>query len=294
MVEHIDRDRYDPISVIIEPDGGWSINQTDPLDPAHAVIALRERRIDTCFLALHGPYGEDGRVQAFLETCGLRFTGSGPRSTAIAGDKITAKRVATGLGVRCADDLLVPPATAEEIEATLGFPAIVKDPHQGSTLGMAITRDRNDLDTQLLHLGSECNRLLVEECVRGREFTVSVLDLPGEEAYTLPLTEIEVPGGYFDFKSKYSGETIETCPADLDGPDADRMREWSLAVHRVFGLRDFSRTDFILPEQGGPVYLETNTIPGMTAQSLFPQASREGGIPFKDLLTRLIEAARSR
>lgn len=296
VVEHIDRTRFEPVPIVIEHDGTWRIGGRDPLEPAQAVLKLRSLGIDTCFLALHGPFGEDGRIQAFLETCNIRFTGSGPRATAIAGDKITAKRVAAGLGVRCAEDLLVPPATAEEIEEILGFPAIVKDPHQGSTLGMAIARARPELESTLLHLGRDCNRLLVERCVRGREFTVSVLDLPGEDATALPLAEIRAPDGWFDFKAKYSEEhgAEEICPANLEGPDADTMRSWALATHRVFGLRDFSRTDFMLPDTGGPVYLETNSIPGMTSRSLFPMACVAAEIPFPTLLTRLIDAARGR
>jgi len=292
VVEHIDRSRFQPVEVIIGRDGRWKIGADHPRSPADAALSLLDRGIETCFVALHGPFGEDGRVQAFLETCGIRYTGSGPGACAVTGDKILAKRVATALGIRCAADLESPPASARDAVSALGLPCVVKDPHQGSTLGMEIVGEEAQLAAAMERLGAGCDRLLIEECVRGREFTVSVLDLPGQPRRVLPLTEI-LADGYFDFTKKYS-ETHgaeEICPADIDGPPAERMREWALQAHQAFGMRSFSRTDFLLPEDGTPVFLETNAIPGMTSRSLFPQACAAAGISFAELITSLLEAA---
>jgi len=294
VVEQIDRDAFDPVSVIIGRDGSWKIGSGPPLGAPEAATELRRRGIEICFLALHGPFGEDGRVQAFLETCGVRYTGSGPGACAVSGDKILAKRVVASLGVRCAKDLISPPADAPEIARVLGVPCVVKDPHQGSTLGMEIVTTEAALAPCIDRLGEGCDRLLIEECVRGREFTVSVLDLPGESARALPITEI-LADGYFDFTKKYSDThgAEEICPANVEQPIADRMVEWSLAAHRTFGMRGLSRTDLLLQSDGIPVYLETNATPGMTSRSLFPQAAAVAGIPFGELITLLIEAAGS-
>ncbi|MHC4953923.1 MAG: D-alanine--D-alanine ligase family protein [Planctomycetota bacterium] len=298
VAEQIDRERFEPTTVVIGVDGQWTIGDGEPLDAPTAVLTLKERGVETCFLALHGPFGEDGRVQGFLDTAEMRYTGSGPVAAAISGDKIFAKRVAASLGVRCARDLVVPSGAdtdewANAIEADLGLPCVVKDPRQGSTLGMAIARDRGALEDALRQLGKRCDRLLVEECVTGREFTVAVLQVAGHQPRTLPIAEIRATDGYFDYEAKYSetNGAEEICPADIDGPPAERMRAWSLAVHEAFGLRAMSRTDFILPAEGEPVYLETNSIPGLTAQSLLPKACKAERIGFSELITLLIESA---
>jgi D-alanine-D-alanine ligase len=294
VLEHIDRTRFDPVPVVLGRHGAWSVGGTDVGDALAGARAMQRLGIDVCFLALHGPHGEDGRIQAFLETCGFRYTGSGPGAMAVSGDKILAKRVAAAHGIPLAADRLVPPARVGEIEEALGYPCVVKDPHQGSTLGMEIVADREGLNAALARLGAGCDRLLVEECVRGREFTVSILDLPPDGPRLLPLTEIRAPEGYFDFEAKYS-ETRgaeEICPADLDGAPAEAMREAALTAHIAFGMRQMSRTDFLLRDDGTPVYLETNGIPGLTARSLFPQACRAAGIGFAELIGRLIDAAR--
>ena len=293
VIEQIDRDRYDPIPVVIRLDGSWEIASEPPRRAPDAASELLARGVDTCFIALHGPFGEDGRIQAFLETCGLRYTGSGPGACAVTGDKILAKRVVASLGIRCAPDLVSPPANASEIARVLGFPCVIKNPHQGSTLGMELAHDEAALGAALGRLGDGCDRLLIEECVQGREFTVSILDLPGAPARALPVTEI-LADGYFDFTKKYSDTkgAEEICPAQLDAATTERMVEWSLAAHRTFGMSALSRTDFLLPDDGTPVYLETNAIPGLTSRSLFPQACAVAGIPFHELITLLIEAAR--
>ncbi|MEM8883847.1 MAG: D-alanine--D-alanine ligase [Planctomycetota bacterium] len=293
VLEHLDRTRFAPIAVRIEKNGDWNVDGEAVGDALAGVQALRDRGIDTCFLALHGPFGEDGRVQAFLETSRLRYTGSGPTACAVSGDKIHAKRIAATHGIRMADDLLVPPGRVDEIESRLGYPCVVKDPVQGSTLGMEITADRDALTGAIERLGKHCDRLLVERSVPGREFTVAVLDLPPDGPRVLPLVEIVARDGYFDFEEKYSESGAEEiCPAPIEGPAAERMSAWALTAHIAFGMRQMSRTDFRLPPEGDPVFLETNSIPGLTARSLYPMAAAEAGISFPELLTRLIDDAR--
>jgi len=194
VLEHIDRSRFEPVPVILGRNGAWSVADREVGDALAGAREMRRLGVEVCFLALHGPYGEDGRIQAFLETCGFRYTGSGPGAMAVSGDKVLAKRVAAAHGIAVAADRLVPPTRVGAIEEALGYPCVVKDPHQGSTLGMEIVADRDALNAAIERLGADCDRLLVEECVRGREFTASVLDLPPDGPRLLPLTEIRSPG----------------------------------------------------------------------------------------------------
>jgi len=294
VIEHMDRARYAPVSVVIDRAERWVVDGEEVGGALAGARTLRDRGIDTCFLALHGPYGEDGKIQAFLETAGFRYTGSGPTAMAVSGDKILAKRVAAANGIPVARDRLVPPTPLAEVEGALGLPCVVKDPHQGSTLGMEIVPTPAALNDAVARLGAGCERLLVEECVRGREFTVSILDLPPDGPRALPLTEIRAPDGYFDFEAKYS-ETRgaeEICPADVEEDAAERMKRDALTAHLAFGMRQMSRTDFLLRPDGVAVFLETNGTPGFTARSIYPEACRVAGIPFADLVTRFLDAAR--
>jgi D-alanine-D-alanine ligase len=285
----LDRDRFRPVSVRIERDGAWVVDGTRH---AGALEGARALRCDVAFLALHGPFGEDGTIQGFLETLGIPFTGSGLAGSAFARDKIRAKRLVAAAGVPGAPDLVVPPAPVDEVRRTLGFPVVVKNPHQGSTLGLKLAADAREYEAAVAELGRECPRLLVERREVGREFTAAVLETEAGEPECLPLVEIRARGGFFDFAEKYSADGAEEIvPAPLDEEPARTIRELALTAHRTLGLRGFSRSDFILRPDGSVVFLETNSIPGLTAGSLFPKAAAAAGIDFPALAGRLIDNA---
>jgi D-alanine-D-alanine ligase len=292
VLEHLDRKRYRPIPLHIRRDGSWDVDGEVCPGPLEATLALRERDCDVAFVALHGPFGEDGTIQGFLETLGLSYTGSRVAGSALARDKTRAKRMLASFGIEGAPDLTVPPASTRDVRRTLGFPVVVKNPLQGSTLGMEIAADADAFEAAVARLGADCSELLVERREAGREFTAPILETDAGGAEVLPLVEIKAPNGVFDFEAKYTeGGAEEIVPADVDPAAARRMRDWALRAHAALGLRGFSRTDFILRPDGSLVFLETNSIPGLTPTSLLPKSAAAAGIDFPSMLTRIVESA---
>ncbi|MHC4548108.1 MAG: D-alanine--D-alanine ligase family protein [Planctomycetota bacterium] len=292
VLESLDRHRYRPLLVVIERDGAWVVEGVRTGGPLDGVRKLMELGCEVVFLALHGPFGEDGTIQGFLETVGMPYTGSGVAGSALACDKVHAKRLAAGAGIAVAADVTVPPADAAQVEARLGFPVFVKDPRGGSSLEVRQARAPEELVFALEVLGASCDVLLVEEAVAGRELTVAILEDERGEPQALPVAEVCAQGPYFDFANKYTpGVAKEIVPAEVPATVARRLSEDALRIHRLLGLSAMSRSDFILRPDGTPVFLETNTIPGLTPTSLLPQAAAAAGISFPEVLRRLIESA---
>jgi len=286
----LDRRRYRPLEVVIERDGHWKVDGVRRGGALEGAVAIRELGCEIALLMLHGTNGEDGAIQGFLETAGIPYTGSSVGGSALAWDKVAAKRLAATVGIAVARDLVLPPATADDVERTLGFPVFVKDPCGGSSLEVVPARDAAELRRVIAALGRR--RLLVEAAVRGRELTVPILDDKDGVPRTLPVVEIRSKGGFFDYENKYTpGVAEEIVPAPVPPAVSRRVEEAALLVHRLLGLRAMSRSDFILEEDGTPVFLEVNTIPGMTPNSLLPKAAAAAGITFPEVLTRLIESA---
>lgn len=259
---------------------------------------LPGERPDCVFIALHGPGGEDGTVQGFLETLGIPYTGSGVLASALAMDKVRCKTIFQAVGVpvpagmifRKRDRAALRRAPVD-IAQQLGFPVVIKPNQQGSSFGTTLVRDEEGVAEALEDALRFDDTALVEECIQGVEITVAVLgnDL---DAFALPPVEIVPPESaeFFDFESKYSqGETgaTEICPARISDADAHEAKLLALECHRALGCRGMSRTDMFVTEDGC-IVLETNTIPGMTPTSLLPQAAKAAGIEFPELLDKLI------
>jgi D-alanine-D-alanine ligase len=248
--------------------------------------AIDPRAIDVVFLALHGGAGEDGRIQAMLDLAGLRYTGSNHIASAAAMDKDLSKRLFRAAGVPTADWLMAP-ASADEVVRTLGLPVVVKPNKQGSTVGLTVVRDAAQLAPALELARRYDDEVMIEKFVPGREFTVGILD-----GRALPVGEIIAPGEVFDYQSKYQvGGAREVFPADLPATEASALQKHALAAHRALKLGAYSRVDFRRDAQGGFWCLEANSLPGMTATSLLPQAARAAGIDFSTLLARICAGA---
>jgi D-alanine-D-alanine ligase len=250
---------------------------------------------DVVFLALHGGSGEDGTIQTLLELAGMAFVGSDRVACALAMDKDLSKRLLRDAGIPTPSWVTVRgKAEGEsrlgEVVEALGFPVIVKPPSGGSTLGLTLAHDEEELSEGLdLALEHE-ERVLFEAYVPGRELTVGIL---GGEA--LPVGEIIPEHELFDYECKYRpGMAQEIFPADLAGSTATTVRELALSAHRALGMRDFSRVDFILDGNAVPWCLEVNALPGLTANSLLPKAALAAGISFPALCHRLAEMALER
>jgi D-alanine-D-alanine ligase len=251
-----------------------------------AVNAFDIRGADVVFLALHGGAGEDGRLQAMLDLAGVAYTGSNHIASAAAMDKEMAKRLFRSVGVPTADWIMAP-AEAGEVERTLGWPVVVKPSKQGSTVGLSVVRKAADLSAAIMLAGGFDDEVMIERFIPGREFTVGILD-----AAALPVGEIIAPGEVFDYQSKYQvGGAREIFPANLPTVESSQLQDYALRAHRVLKLGAYSRIDFRRDEGGGFWCLEANSLPGMTATSLLPQAARVAGISFPELLERICKAA---
>ena len=252
------------------------------LSPAHFDI----RHTDVVFLALHGGAGEDGRIQALLDLAGMPYTGSNHIASAAAMDKDLAKRLFRAAGVPTADWLMAP-VTAGQVTERLGWPVVVKPSKQGSTVGLSVVRAAEGLAGALQAAGTFDDEVMVEKFIPGREFTVGVL-----EGQALPVGEIFPPGEIFDYQSKYQqGGARELFPAQLPPEEAARLQQYALRAHQALKLGTYSRIDFRRDGAGQFWCLEANSLPGMTATSLLPQAARAAGIDFPTLLERICKGA---
>lgn len=240
---------------------------------------------EVVFPALHGGAGEDGTVQAILEVAGVRYAGSGPLGCGLAMDKDVSKRLFRQAGVPTADWRMAP-ATGDEADA-LGWPLVVKPAAGGSTLGLTVVRAREELAAAVERARRFDDEVMLEAFTEGREITVGVI---GDEP--LAVGEIVPEHEIFDYACKYQPELArELFPAEIPEAAARRARELALAVHRALKLEGFSRVDFILDADGEPWCLEANALPGMTSNSLVPQAAAASGVEFPELCDRIVRAA---
>jgi D-alanine-D-alanine ligase len=248
--------------------------------------ALDFRDADVVFLALHGGAGEDGRIQAVLNLAGMAYTGSNHIASAAAMDKDMSKRLFRSAGVPTADWLMAP-ATSDAVRAALGWPVVVKPNKQGSTVGLSVVREPAQLQDAVDRALRFDDEVMLERFVPGREFTVGVL-----EGIALPAGEIIPPGEVFDYESKYqAGGAREVFPAGIPAEESALIQDYALRVHRVLKLGAYSRTDFRRDGAGAFWCLEANSLPGMTAPSLLPQAAKAAGIDFPELLDRICRGA---
>jgi D-alanine-D-alanine ligase len=249
---------------------------------------LVEEEIEVAFIALHGRYGEDGTVQGLLEMLRIPYTGSGVLASSVAMDKVTTKKIllyhelpTPGFEVyRRGDDRQALMSRCRH------YPLVVKPAREGSTIGVSIVRNADELG-QGLDEALRCDDLvLVEDYIKGMEITVGVL---GGEA--LPIIQVVPKGGFYDFNAKYTGgQTEYILPAPLDGALYERIRQVAVEASRALGCAGAVRVDFMVRER--EFYcLEVNTIPGMTETSLLPKAAAHAGISFGELAQQILEGA---
>lgn len=243
---------------------------------------------DLCFFLLHGRQGEGGQLQALFDLAGLLYTGSDQLGSTLAMDKDVAKKLCRAAGIPTADWRLWPLTHQEADE--LGYPLIVKPVNGGSSVGLAKASDYPTLRAAVDVALSEDPQVMVETVLPGRELTVGIL---GDRA--LGVGEIVSTSGVFDYYAKYTpGVAREIFPADVPKDLEDTLRQLAHRAHRALKLRDFSRIDFRLDAGGQPHFLEANTLPGMTSNSLLPQSAAVYGIGFEDLCEEICRLARDR
>ncbi|MGL5902612.1 MAG: D-alanine--D-alanine ligase, partial [Cetobacterium sp.] len=240
------------------------------------VSAFTDNKYDIAYLALHGEYGEDGRVQSILDMLGKRYTGSGVTGSAIAMNKILTKVIAKDLGIVMAK-------TFDNIESIESYPVVIKPAKEGSSVGLYICNTKEEAEKAYEILLDK--EPLIEEFIKGEELTAGILN--GEK---LGVVRIKPKSGLYDYESKYTvGKTEYECPAQIDKDVYEEASEAARKIHEKLGLKGVTRSDFILKD-GKVYFLEVNTCPGMTETSLAPKLASLKGYTFNDLTKIMIES----
>ena len=255
---------------------------------------------DVVFPVLHGPPGEDGTLQGFLEIMGYAYVGSDVHSSSRAMNKITAKMIFAEADLPLARQEVVgrDAGVADavgKIESGLGHYVVVKPATQGSALGVTPVANANELHTALETAFEFDASVLIEERVDGREITVGVIDTDrGPEAF--PVIEITTPdSSWYDYKHRYTqGLSEHVMPASLSPEQTARLQDIAIRAHQALGCRDLSRADFVVAGEDREILLEVNTLPGMTPTSLYPDGAGGYGLTFPELCSYLVERAAKR
>lgn len=249
---------------------------------------LQQQHISRVFVALHGRYGEDGRVQGLLEWLRIPYTGSGVMASAVAMDKALTKYVLQARQLRTPEyGVCATPADVKEVVARLGYPLVVKPAREGSTIGISIVHQEAQLQEALTAGWRYDRRLVLERYIAGREMTVSVLN-----GQALPVIEIVPQSGFYDYEAKYTpGHSEYYLPAPIDQKSYTQLQSMAQEAYVSLDCAGAVRVDFILDQAGTAFCLEVNTIPGMTETSLLPKAAAATDISFQQLTAQLLQEA---
>lgn len=245
------------------------------------------RMADIVFMALHGEDGENGKVQAVFDLFGVRYTGSGCLGSAVSMNKEISKQIYAMHGIPTPKGISMKKSaqTADIAETGLTFPCVIKPCCGGSSIGVSIAYTQEEYKAALEEAFRWEEEVLVEEYIKGREFSVGVI---GYEA--LPVIEIAPIEGFYDYKNKYqAGSAVETCPADLPPQIASKMQAYAVEAAKAAGLDTYARMDFLLDAQENLYCLEANTLPGMTPTSLLPQEAQAVGMDYAALCEKIIQ-----
>jgi len=281
-------------TAVVARDGSWRTGRVPGLAAAVAELA----RADVAVPALHGPWGEDGGVQGFLETLGVPYVGSGVLASATCMDKARTKVVLAAAGIAVAPGWIVrePLARADVagLVHELGLPLFVKPVCAGSSYGVSRVMRATDLPEAVARAARYGGRVLVERELRGPEVDIGVLELPGGELLASPpLSIVPDPGEpFFTTRAKYaSGRTRFLVPAPIDPDAAEALRRLALDAFAALGCAGLARVDSFIDPELGPVVNEVNTFPGFTERSQFPTMWRAAGMGFSDLVRALVDTA---
>jgi len=294
--------KYTAVDIFIDKEGIWHINGI-PMSMAEI-----NPRVDVIVNALHGDYGEDGKVQQILEQWQIPYTGSGPLASAVGYNKFLSKQEFTKLGIKTPKHLLFPvyqedfdgpkdkyaAKKAKEVWEKLPPPWIVKPLTGGSSMGVYICKTFEDLIKAFeAGVNGEVS-VLVEEFIKGKEATVGVINnFRQQKIYALPPIEIRIPqtSAFFDNEVKYNGQSQEICPGNFTELEKRELERLAVLIHTGLDLSHYSRSDFIVHPQKGIYALEVNTLPGLTAESLMPKALAAVGSSLPEFIDHLIKLA---
>lgn len=317
---NLDRERYEVVPVKIQPTGHWTVGTDEPglfgrdsedalawlrtafpddglaTAPVTSIAAAVTRLgdVDLVFPALHGPYGEDGTVQALLEIAGAAFVGNGVLASALGMDKEFTKKILSAAGLAVAPGVVLGPGddiTAEDRDR-LGLPVFVKPARAGSSLGVSKVDDWAQLPTALEEARRSDGKVLVEAAVPGREIDIGVLEEPGGGLRVSPPLEILTGETFFDYQAKYAdAATVLDVPVSVDPVIEAALGDQAVRAFQALDCRGLLRVDFFADEDGSLVVNEVNTFPGFTSHSQYPAMWGATGLSYPKLIDALVETA---
>lgn len=303
---------YKPIDILIDKDGIWHKNGIP------TTIESIFHSVDVIFNAMHGEYGEDGKIQQIFDQWQIPYTGSRAFASAVGFNKALSKDQFNILGIKTPKHILlpayqedfdaVPPLHGEEakikyankkaheILGRISPPWIVKPLSGGSSVGMHLCRTFPDLVETLIKIIDTNSSILIEEFIEGKEATVGVIEnFRGKNIYVLPPIEIRIPpeSTFFDYEAKYGGKTQEICPGNFTREEKEELEKMAELIHTGLHLSHYSRSDFIIHPKKGIYALEVNTLPGLTNESLIPKALNTVGSDLPEFIDHLIKLAKN-
>jgi len=296
---NLDREKFNVYKIDINPSGWYYDDGTGNktcVDKNDFSIQVNNQKVtfDAAFIGMHGTPGEDGKLQGYFDTLKIPYTSCDAATSAITFNKRYTVAVAKMAGINVASSIHLfkhTPVTAAQLLNELKLPVFVKPNNGGSSIGMSKVDTGDKLASAIDKAFKEDDQVLVEEMIKGREFTVGVFKSKGN-IITLPLTEVRAHDDkdFFDFEAKYQGKSSETTPAEVDETIADKIREAAKKIYALFNCRGVIRIDFIYSEEAGkPFMLEVNSIPGQSEASIIPQQVRAMGLNLKEFYTKLVE-----
>ncbi len=295
ILANLPEERFAARDIYIDKSGQW--HDRGRLTSPERVL----RQIDVALIGLHGEYGEDGEVQRLLERFSVPYAGADSFGSYLAMHKVMAKARAREAGLltptfRYLERRADAEEAAKEVIRNFNQPVVVKPVGWGSSIGVSIVGGYAPVLSAIEKLFDEgAPSVIVEEYIRGQEATAGVVErLRGETLYALPVIEIIPPAGdFFSYGAKYSGETREVCPGNFSRVAREELQRAAKVMHRALGLRHYSRSDFIVTPKG-VYYLETNTLPRLTTESLLPKSLASVGVTLRDFFAHLVNLALSR
>ena len=295
---NLDSNKFNVYKIDVNPEG-WFYENTDgtriEIDKNDFTLSVNNNKIvfDAVFIGMHGTPGEDGKLQGYFDTLGIPYTSCDAATSAITFNKRYTVAVASFSGIHVAKSILLIKdrfGSPDDVVQKLKFPVFVKPNNGGSSIGMSkVNQPSDELGAAIEKAFKEDDQVLIEEFIKGREFTIGVFKTK-ENIIALPMTEVVSKKEFFDYEAKYEGASTEVTPAKVEEAIAEKIRETAKKIYSLFNCRGVVRIDFIYnEEEGNPYMLEINTIPGQSEASIVPQQVKAMGWSLKEFYTRLVE-----
>lgn len=277
IISHLNKEKYEIFDIILDK-------------KEEIIFKLKDLNLDFVYIALHGAFGEDGKIQAILETLGIAYSGPGVKASAICMDKGLSKKIVSSYGVRVSKGINIrkkEKVSYDEIKKDLGEKIVVKPNSGGSSIGVSFVKNQEELDRALELVFTMDDEAIIEEVLEGIEISVPIID-----GKVFPTLKIEaVSGEYFDYNSKYSKGGAKEYVFEFDKEIQEEINKFTLDSYRATKCKGFARIDFIVVDGKIPYFMEVNTLPGMTSASLLPKSTASKGYSYSQTLDLLIEAS---